>query len=319
MPVNASKPLGQALVDVGPSVAQPASGPIVVGVSASISAQNAVRWAAVEADHRRAELRLVHACVHPQVGYPVQRDVIELLHAEGIALLDRTRSMVRVVHPHLPITTRLLDGEPVNVLRDQSVDAAMTVIGGKKTSLLAEAILGSMATAVGAVSSAPLAVVHPEHSVDGPGGVVVGVDASPHSAGAVAFAFAEAAMRRVDLLAVHVLHPPALEGNLPDYPSLRDPIAIAQEETARLSEALAVWAVRYPEVAVAQEVRRGRTASVLLEHSRLASLLVVGRRPRTTLDGLAMGSASRSLAAHSRCPVIIVGPENRLTEPDHDR
>jgi nucleotide-binding universal stress UspA family protein len=312
MPADASAPLGQALVDVAPLPAHRASGPIVVGVSASTSAQNALRWAAVEADRRRAELRLVHACVHPQVGYPVQRDVVELLHAEGNALLDRTRSTVRRGHPNLPVTTRLLDGEPVNVLRDQSVDAAMTVIGGKRTSLLAETILGSMATAVGAVSSAPLAVIHPDHPIDGPGRVVVGVDGSPHSAGAIAFAFAEAAMRRVDLLAVHVLHPPALEGNLPDYPSLRDPIAIAQEEKARLSEALAVWAVRYPDVAVAQEVQRGRTASVLLEHSRSASLLVVGRRPRTVFDALAMGSASRALAAHSGCPVIIVGPESRF-------
>jgi nucleotide-binding universal stress UspA family protein len=319
MSPNASTPLGTAGVEVAPSPANGASGPIVVGVSASTSSQNALRWAAVEANRRRAELRLVHACVHPQVGYPVQRDVVELLHAEGIALLDRTRSIVRRGHPHLPITTRLLDGEPVNVLRDQSVDAAMTVIGGKKSSLLAEAILGSMATAVGAVSSAPLAVIHPEHPVDGPGRIVVGVDGSPHSVGAIAFAFAEAAIRRVDLLAVHVLHPPALEGNLPDYPSLRDPIAITQEETARLSEALVVWSHRYPAVAVAQEVRRGRTASVLLEHSRSASLLVVGRRPRTLFDALAMGSASRSLVAHSRCPVIIVGPENRSTETDHDQ
>jgi nucleotide-binding universal stress UspA family protein len=246
----------------------------------------------------------------------VQRDVDNLLRAEGNVLLDRTRSNIRRGHPHLPITTRLLDGEPVNVLRDQSADAAMTVIGGKKSSMLAEAILGSMASAVGAVSTAPLAVIHPAHRTDGLGSVVVGIDGSPGSAGAIAFAFAEAALRRVDLLAVHAVNPPALEGNLPDYPSLRDPIAFTQEETDRLSEVLAGWHVRYPGVAVAQEVRRGRAASVLLEHSRSASLLVVGRRPRTEADGLVMGSVSRSVAAHSCCPVIIVGPENRfVAEP----
>jgi nucleotide-binding universal stress UspA family protein len=168
-----------------------------------------------------------------------------------------------------------------------------------------------VASAVAAVNSAPVAVVHPDHAPDGLGGVVVGVDSSRRDAAVMGFAFAEAAIRRVQLLVVHTFREPTIEGFLPDFPRLLDPAAIAEEEKGIVSEALAGWSAKYPDVAVSHEIRRGLPATVLLEHSPSASLLVVGRRARADFESLVLGSTSRSLAAHSLCPVVIVGPDTR--------
>ena len=135
----------------------------MVGYSTSTSSQNAVRWAAAEAERRQAGLCIVHAYPLPQLGQPVQHDVDELLHNEASALLDRIADSIRGDHPQLDITTRLIQDAPVNALRDESVDAVLTVVGAKESARLAGAILGSVASAIAAVNPAPVAVVHPDH------------------------------------------------------------------------------------------------------------------------------------------------------------
>jgi nucleotide-binding universal stress UspA family protein len=243
----------------------------------------------------------------------VQHDVDDLLRNEASTLLDRIADRTRRDHPYLEITTRLIQGAPVNALRDESVDAALTVVGAKESSRVAGAILGSVASAIAAVNPAPVAVVHPDHPVPGSGPVVVGVDGSGGSSAAVGFAFAEAAVRNTALLAVHAWNQTLAKDSIPGYPSLLDPTAIGQEEAAVLSETLAGWREKYPDVVVTPEVHRGRAASVLLELCRPASMVVVGRRPRGEIQALVMGSTSRSLTAHSPCPVVIV----RSRDTDH--
>jgi len=283
-----------------------ARGLVVAGLSASTSSQNAVRWAAAEAERHTAGLRLVHAYALPQLGQPVQHDVDALLHDEASALLDRVADSTRRDHPHLEITTRLIQEAPVNALRDESRGAALTVVGANDSSRLAGAILGSVASAIAAVNPAPVAIVHPDHPVNGSGPVVVGVDGSAASSAAIEFAFAEAAARKTELLAVHARKKSFDEDSIPGDASSFDPAGIGQEETAVLADALAGWFSKYPDVVVTQEFRRGGAATVLLETCRSASIVVVGRRPRGEFVALVMGSTSRELTAHSPCPVVIV-------------
>jgi nucleotide-binding universal stress UspA family protein len=290
-------------------------GPVVAGYSTSTSSHNAVRWAAAEAERRHSGLRIVHAYPLPQLGQPVQHDVDELLLNEASALLDRIAESTRREHPLLDITTRLIQDAPVDALRDASVDAALTVVGAKKSSRLAGALLGSVASAIAAVNPAPVAVVHPDHLIDGQGPVVIGIEGSRASSAAIEFACAEAAARNTELIAVHAWNPAAFKDSLPDYSSDSEVVAIEQRVASVLSATLAGWSNKYPELVVTESVSRGRAATILLEFSRSASIVVVGRRPRGEFEALVMGSTSRSLTAHSQCPIVIVSGR----EMDHSQ
>ena len=136
--------------------------------------------------------------------------------------------------------------------------------------------------------------------------VVVGVDGSPPSHKALAWAAAEAADHRADLVVVnaweHTLPPPTgsvsvSERYVPD-PSQRTPEDFLQEITKVLGDD--------PPVLVQPRVKQGAAAKVLIEESADADLLVVGTRGHGGFKGLVLGSVSQHVAAYARCPVTVV-------------
>jgi nucleotide-binding universal stress UspA family protein len=56
-------------------------------------------------------------------------------------------------------------------------------------------------------------------------------------------------------------------------------------------------------------VKEGAPAKVLVEESRNAQLLVVGRRGHGGVLGQFIGSVSAACSAHAHCPVLVVGDE----------
>ena len=136
--------------------------------------------------------------------------------------------------------------------------------------------------------------------------IVVGVDGSPGSRTALAWAAAEAADHRADLLVLnvweHTLLPPAgsvsvSERYVPD-PSQRTAEDLVQIIREVLGEE--------PPVLVQPHVKQGRPAKVLIEESANADLLVVGKRGHGGFAGLVLGSVSQHVAAYARCPVTVV-------------
>ncbi|OYN89292.1 hypothetical protein CGZ92_02955 [Parenemella sanctibonifatiensis] len=63
------------------------------------------------------------------------------------------------------------------------------------------------------------------------------------------------------------------------------------------------------------EVRLGRPAQVLVEASDGADLAVTGRRARSSIERLFVGSTSVALAASSHCPVIVLGQDQPSPTP----
>jgi nucleotide-binding universal stress UspA family protein len=136
--------------------------------------------------------------------------------------------------------------------------------------------------------------------------IVVGVDGSPGSRKALAWAAAEAADHRADLVVLnvweHTLLPPAgsvsvSERYVPD-PSQRT----AEDLVETIKEVLG----EEPPVLVQAHVKQGNTAKVLIEESANADLLVVGTRGHGGFAGLVLGSVSQHVAAYAQCPVTVV-------------
>lgn len=281
--------------------------PVVAGVDGSQSSLQAVRWAAREAGRRRAPLRIVAVVGwvdvsdqydHPRTG-PDLRKV--LLRQARAYLTEAARAAVEAA-PGQELEQEVLDGFAIPRLVDESRAAQLVVIGDRGLGGVAGLVIGSVAFALAAQGGCPVMVVRGRADATA-GPVVVGVDGSPVSEAALAFAFEAAAVRRAPLLAVHAWRDLALDPMT--WPSL-DWEAVEQEVQAQLADRLAGWREKYPDVDVQRLVVRDRPARVLVEQSAQAQLVVVGSRGRGGAAGLVLGSVSHAVLHRADCPVAIV-------------
>lgn len=137
--------------------------------------------------------------------------------------------------------------------------------------------------------------------------IVVGVDGSPGSADALAWALGRAERTGASLRAVMSWdHPPMAWGPHPVGITL--PPADRMERDCAEDLARAVFEVRPSSstVDVDQQIGRGPAAAVLLTQSTDADLVVVGSRGRGRIASVLLGSVSRRVAAEATCPVVVV-------------
>ncbi|HWO61060.1 MAG TPA: universal stress protein, partial [Umezawaea sp.] len=214
----------------------------------------------------------------------------------------------RSAAPDLQPEVRLDQGDPVTVLIAASTSAFEVVVGSRGYGGFTGVMAGSTATALSAHAHSPVVVVR--GSAARPGPIVVGVDGSATSEQALARAFDQADVEGARLVAVHVWHPlPAwIIGIALDE---RDRVEMESEHHRLLSERLAGWQEKHPDVPVERVVAQGHVAQRLVDYSDTARLVVVGSRGRDGFAGLLLGSTSQALLHHSPCPVLVVRDEQR--------
>jgi nucleotide-binding universal stress UspA family protein len=136
--------------------------------------------------------------------------------------------------------------------------------------------------------------------------IVVGVDGSPGSRKALAWAAAEAADHGADLYVVnvweHTLLPPAGSVSVSEH-YVPEP---SQSTTDELVQVIKEELGDNPPVQIQAQVREGRPAKVLIDESAAADLLVVGQRGHGGFAGLVLGSVSQHVAAYAKCAVTVV-------------
>jgi nucleotide-binding universal stress UspA family protein len=138
--------------------------------------------------------------------------------------------------------------------------------------------------------------------------IVVGVDGSEGAKAALRFALEEAKLRRATLRAVHTWQIRYSGGfGMEGF----GPVVGADFEVCRAAEGVlhAVLQEAVPDadgVVVQRRVAEGGAATVLVDESRNADLLIVGSRGLGGFAGLLLGSVSQQCAHHAACPVVIV-------------
>ena len=275
---------------------------VVVGVDGPPRSSEAVEIAAAEAALRHRPLRIVHAlhgpCLPVPLPYEVGRIVPGEVQAQARCWLAEAAEVAAKVAPEVPATTELLTGWPADVLTRESRRAGLMVVGERGTGGL---LVGSVAIHLAAHAACPVLVARGEPRGAGP--VVAGVDGSASSVAALEFAFEEASLRAVPLVAVH-----AWSGD--DWTELTSELPVPVEfwsgdaqERRVLAEALAGSAERHPDVPVRRQVVRGHAGALLSEWSRVAQLVVVGDGAAA---GPALGRVSRHLIFHADCPTTVV-------------
>ena len=139
--------------------------------------------------------------------------------------------------------------------------------------------------------------------------IVVGVDSSDGAKAALRFALDEAKLRQATLRAVHCWqfgytgalgvhgYAPVVGADLSD---------LRREAEVDLDAALHEAVPDSDGVVIERRVVEGGPATVLVDESRNAELLVVGSRGHGGFAGLLLGSVSQQCAHHAACPVVIV-------------
>lgn len=281
--------------------------PVVVGYDTSEHAQSALGVAADQAVRRHVPLRIVHALgVRPYAElFPEGAIPLDTLpwRAAGQQRLEAVADQLRSTRPDLAVSVVVRMSSPTVLLLEETREAALLVVGARGEGGFPGLTIGSVGAQVAAHARCPVLVVRDAAQPDGP--VVVGVDGSDASEPAIGFAFEQASDRGARLVALHAFLPWAYEA----VPAAADlPSDVLHDDEARrwLSEALAGWQEKFPDVQVEYATLRREAAVALVETSAQAQLVVVGSRGRGGFRGLLLGSVSRSVLHHAACPVAVV-------------
>jgi nucleotide-binding universal stress UspA family protein len=285
---------------------------IIVGVDGSPASDAAVSWAAHDAVIRDIPLTLMHVA-NPAASTwsqaPLLDEFAEWQEAEGRGILANASKIAHDIAndtAQIRINGELQFSAPGPTLVDRSEDAELIVVGTDGRGALARGLLGSISSGLVRHARCPVAVIHdgePRMPDPTKAPVLVGVDGSSVSELATEIAFDEASRRHVDLIALHAWS----NKELVEVPGVDWP-AVKAEEERLMSEALAGWQERYPDVTVSKLLVCDQPARALVETSQSAQLVVLGSHGRGRLAGTLLGSVSNAVVQSARVPVIVARP-----------
>jgi len=288
---------------------------LVAGLDGSPESNAAAEWAAREAELRGLPLKIVHVwepapdplAQAPLLGAETQQHWSERIPREAGEGLRRR-------HPGVDVTVEQVTGTPSDALVDAAKDAELLVLGSRGLSGVGGFLVGSVGLSVVARAELPVVLVRAdEQAADETSPVsaapyrpvVLGLDAGAPSDTVIEFAFAEAARRGTSLRVVY-------GWNLPPYYAYGFALdaglheELSREETDSLTEALRPWRQKHPGTEVVLEPRVGSAADHLVDASREASLVVIGRRIRRGAFGAHIGPVAHGVLHHSTAPVAVV-------------
>ncbi|MEU6379234.1 universal stress protein [Streptomyces sp. NPDC046909] len=294
---------------------------VTVGLDGSTESRTAAEWAAREAKLRGLPLKIVHVwepvpepmAQAPLLGAETQQHWSERIPREAADGL-------RLRHSGVDVTEQQISGRPAEVLIQAAEDAELLVLGSRGLSGIAGFMVGSVGMSVVAHAERPVVLVRAgeqaadEHEEDPTGipsaaapyrPVVLGLDAGSPDDSVIEFAFEAATRRETGLRVVFGWNlPPYYVYGLSADIGLHD--EISRQQATTLAEAVRPWRQKYPNVDVVEESRSGSPSVHLVDASREASLVVVGRRIRRSPIGAHIGPVTHAVLHHAGAPVAVV-------------
>ncbi|MHA6757907.1 universal stress protein [Streptacidiphilus sp. PAMC 29251] len=281
---------------------------VVVGIDASEPAQEALDWAAAEAERRSVPLHIVHSwSLSPyQVPEGDRGDIAESVFEGAEALVRKARDHVLEQHSGLQADSAVLTEEPVQGLLRKAGENSLLVVGTRGHNRFAATMLGSVSQSLVAHAPAPVVVVRAAETPHS-GPVVLG--AAPGEVDApIEFAFAEAQRRGVPLRVIRTwMYPQSYPGFIVVPP--QDRAQRDRAEGMELTEVLARSHKAFPGVEVVQVVTLDEPETALVDASATAGLIVIGAQRRKHPFAMPVGHVVQRVLHHAHCPVAVI-PHN---------
>lgn len=282
---------------------------VLVGVDGSPESNAAVRWAAGEAVMRELPVTLMHVIAPVVVSWPVRNleaSYVEWQEGNAQHVLEQAQKTLLAssgesAPPAVHVEVRH-DGV-VTEMADASAHAAMVVVGSRGMGPIGGAVLGSVSRTLLHHARCPITIVKVDAAqpLGDTAPILLGIDGSPASEPATAFAFDEASRRGVDLVALHAW------SDVGVFPVVgMDWHQYEDEGHEILGERLAGWQERYPDVTVRRRIVCDRPARWLIDEARRAQMVVVGSRGRGGVSRMLLGSVSTAVAESAAAPVTVV-------------
>jgi nucleotide-binding universal stress UspA family protein len=282
---------------------------ILVGVDGSPESHAAVRWAAQEAVLRRRPVTLLHVVSPIVVTWPIEPVITGFYEwqednaTEVLKQSQETLYSAAEGSPPPDVHLELRHDGIMTELSSASESADMIVVGSRGLGPVGGVVLGSVSRALLHHAQCPVVVAREgvvrRTARNLP--VLLGIDGSPASEAATAFAFEEASRRGVELVALHAWSDVAV------FPVLgMDWHTYEQQGHEVLGERLAGWQEAYPDVHISRRIVCDKPARWLIDESKHAQLVVVGSRGRGGISSMLLGSVSTAVAESATTPVAVV-------------
>lgn len=143
-------------------------GPVVVGVDGSDISRKALDYAFREADARGATLRAVHSWADAQVqtslvGLAAVQSQLDAMSAQERKILQDELAPMREKYPEVTVEEVVERDRPIQVLKENSDDAQLLVLGSHGRGGFRGMLLGSTSRALLQYAPCPMMVVRPNH------------------------------------------------------------------------------------------------------------------------------------------------------------
>jgi len=281
---------------------------IIVGVDGSAGSQLALRWTLADAALGSEPVKLVCCYRRPMMlswegidpgDVDREADAAQQFAQEAV---EKALELARELAPQIDVSGEAVYGHAADVLADESKSASQVVVGSRQLKGLGSALLGSVGAGLAARAVCPVVVVR------GPSGlaaehpaVVVGIDGSEAAGPALEFGFDHASRHGVPLRAVMCWRPDPLATM-----RWRAEAPVPERAHEWLSETLAPWQQRYPDVAASGAVIREHPVAGLVEQSAAQHLLVLRSRAHGAVRGTLLGSVTQGVLHHATAPVAVI-------------
>lgn len=279
-----------------------ANGPLMVGANWSDTAQHALRWVATQARALDVPVIMVHA-ISPWLGFEMA--IPPFNFDEYREVVSQSTEQWAITLNGLPHESKVIEDDPAHALlmAASKVKPSLIAVGSHSARKWHPPVLGSVTSKLLHATESPVVVVPKTASTNLDKSILVGVDGSPSSLRALNWSAQWAKRLGVSVQAV-CAYPLDAYAEKPRLAAAESDAPL--DETTSKLRGLSIQVSRETGADISSYLLVGHPKERLIQVGENSAAVVVGKAGHNSFPESSLGSTSRTVATHSKVPVIVV-------------